>query len=805
MALVSIVVPVYNGAKYLERSLDSLINQTLQDIEIVVVNDGSVDNSIEIINEYAARDSRIKIIDFGLNKGLYEARVSGFEASFGEYLASLDCDDYYALDAIEVMYREALKNDADVVSGDLFLVNNSGIYRDTWFSKPKDKILIDGEILTYIWRDRGNWSMCAKLIRKDVFFRCAFDFPRDKHWIHSEDLFQFSVIAYYSKKLVYLKNVKYFYYHDIGDNSMARGDIKKDIKRINDSCEIFSTLFKFIKKKRIDNIYSDYLQIQVHKLFNSLILYDFNYDNDLRSKMICYWINTLGPLSISKEFYSYKSSNISFLYLNYKDKDADKIQTIGMFYHKLYDGGIERVISVLSFLFNSKGYKVVIFTDEDSNEKDYPTHKNIKRVVLPLDLKNRYKVWKEAIEEYAIDLIIHNAWLSQEIRYDSLFIKFLGVKLIIICHGIFTSTCWNIGRISYLLNQISYMKISDFVITLSKTDRMFYRYMGIKNVRYIPNPVTFDVSRVSGLRDKTIIWLSRFDIKQKRPLLALEAFSEVLKEVPDARLLIVGSGINEYENNIIHNRIKELEISDYCLLTGFQNDVSRYILQSSVHIMTSVYEGFPMVLGEMKAHGVPTVMFDLPYLEIIRGGLGVVKVSDGDVASLSNALIKVLSDYEYRKKLGKDALESLRIFIDYDIVDSWKEVFDSITFRVKSKFLMSEIEEESGKVIDELIRYMEYSEINCQGFVHIDYSILIGKYENVFENALPYFFSIVILGKYIRIRIFGISITIKNKNNVDKPVIITSSNILRMIFSIRISRGFFVFRLLGFKISLKLR
>ena len=114
MPAVSIVIPVYNIGKYLEKCLDSVVAQTFPDIEIIVVNDGSTDNSPEIIAQYADKDSRIVVIDKS-NEGLAYARKSGIEAARGTYIYHLDGDDYLELDAIELLYRKAKEEDADMV------------------------------------------------------------------------------------------------------------------------------------------------------------------------------------------------------------------------------------------------------------------------------------------------------------------------------------------------------------------------------------------------------------------------------------------------------------------------------------------------------------------------------------------------------------------------------------------------------------------------------------------------------------------------------------------------------------------
>ncbi len=114
MPKVSVIIPVYNVEQYLKRCLDSVFNQTLKDIEIICVNDGSTDNSLKILEEYAKNDKRIKIYN-QLNKGVGAARNLALAKTGGEYICFIGSDDEYSLNTVEKVYKIAKSNDAEVV------------------------------------------------------------------------------------------------------------------------------------------------------------------------------------------------------------------------------------------------------------------------------------------------------------------------------------------------------------------------------------------------------------------------------------------------------------------------------------------------------------------------------------------------------------------------------------------------------------------------------------------------------------------------------------------------------------------
>lgn len=113
---VSVIIPVYNVERYLHQCLESVVSQTLNDIEIIIVNDGSTDNSLEIINRFAQKDNRIKVISQE-NGGYAKAVNKGLSIACGEYIAEIDSDDYINLNMYSKLYDIAIKNDIDIVAG----------------------------------------------------------------------------------------------------------------------------------------------------------------------------------------------------------------------------------------------------------------------------------------------------------------------------------------------------------------------------------------------------------------------------------------------------------------------------------------------------------------------------------------------------------------------------------------------------------------------------------------------------------------------------------------------------------------
>ena len=155
MAEFSIIIPVYNVAKYLKQSLDSVINQTFTDVEIICVNDGSTDESLSILNDYASKDSRFVIISQA-NQGQGVARNNAIKIAKGKYLLFLDPDDWLDLNAVQTLADKFNETDADVIQFNYSeYIEKTGKVRSVDFAKLlKKKCKYDvSKLGFYSWKN----------------------------------------------------------------------------------------------------------------------------------------------------------------------------------------------------------------------------------------------------------------------------------------------------------------------------------------------------------------------------------------------------------------------------------------------------------------------------------------------------------------------------------------------------------------------------------------------------------------------------------------------------------------------------
>ena len=281
---VSVIVPVYNVEKYLKDCLNSVINQTLEDIEIICVNDGSTDNSLAILEDYAKKDSRIKIIN-QKNKGSSGARNTGMKYVQGEYVLFLDSDDWLNADALSELYWSHLDDNLDMLffqTVDYY--EEDGRYELNQFGgMTAIDDSFEGKIFNY--KDVASiifkipHSAFNKLYSTSFLQRINASFPEG---INYEDLAFFYDVFLKAERVSILKKELLFY--RIRENSISTSggeksfDIFKSLKLVNNSLKNIKII--------VNNYLQDYLMFIIVNLKFVFVRLKDEYKNDYFKSML---------------------------------------------------------------------------------------------------------------------------------------------------------------------------------------------------------------------------------------------------------------------------------------------------------------------------------------------------------------------------------------------------------------------------------------------------------------------------------------------------------------------------------------
>ena len=262
--LVSIIVPVYNMSLYLKKCLDSICGQTLEQIEIICVNDGSTDNSLDILKEYAKKDKRIIVVSQE-NQGLSAARNTGLDIARGEYIGFVDSDDYISKDMYLYLYNDIRKNDADIAICSYYIKYDDSViviikHDDCVIDNEKDyikELLKDDYIQNYVW---------TRLYKRELFDDVRFQIGKvyEDVYLSCDLLGKVNKICYINKPL---------YYYCIRDNSISR---TFKISTAKDSVSA-----SFLRYCRIKEIYPELLRETIYStlIWLSIMKLSFKYED----------------------------------------------------------------------------------------------------------------------------------------------------------------------------------------------------------------------------------------------------------------------------------------------------------------------------------------------------------------------------------------------------------------------------------------------------------------------------------------------------------------------------------------------
>jgi len=254
MEKISIIIPIYNSELYLKRCLDSIINQTYSNLEIILVNDGSIDNSYQLCLDYPKKDNRIKVFN-QKNQGAGVARNLGLKNSTGDYITFIDSDDYIENDYIEYLYNLLVKNDCDIAVTSFLECK-----------KEKVKVInrdIGLKMLANFQIEFAPWGkLYKKSIIKDVMF------SKTKNY---EDIVFVGKAFFNSRKIVVSNQKKYHYVKR--ENSQSTMPFNKtEFDRVKNSYE----LYQFISKnnKTLSKLYKLYYYANCIGCINKMIVSD---------------------------------------------------------------------------------------------------------------------------------------------------------------------------------------------------------------------------------------------------------------------------------------------------------------------------------------------------------------------------------------------------------------------------------------------------------------------------------------------------------------------------------------------------
>jgi glycosyltransferase involved in cell wall biosynthesis len=679
--LVSIVIPVYNGANYLREAIESALAQTYANTEVVVVNDGSRDNgqTRAVARSYG---DRIRYFEKP-NGGVATALNHGVSQMRGQYFSWLSHDDLYRPDKIERQIQALAGKPAGTIAYcDFSIIDAAGQVQD-----PHKAVSPKGEqgMRAMLALGRECVHGCGLLIPATLFETVG-RFDPAKRYTQDYDLwFRFAEHASFvhvAEPLVRSRQ------HEAQDSRVKAAGCTLEADRMHgrmlrtvSSAEIErfcgKSLELLVESQRI-YANAGYVQTAAQLLRHLARLAGkpnnaaWSVVGDLVREQVLR-IQTPADTAGAWE---------QLVPLVACEKDRPRI----LIYSSVWiRGGLERVMSIVMEQLKER-YSVVLVSGRGEGESGYPLPADVTH--LQLAARDMTQI-AERVTTLAVlldvDLVVGNPNISVGFLEIYRLLKELDIKSIACNHYQFFLPYSHPWLFPVIEKRMAALRDADVVTWPTHYSTNVYA-QAASNAACMPNPCTFEPPAAAAtLAGKTILCVGRWNDAVKRFDRVLEVFAAVLADHPEAELVVVGSydlslPVPGRPSQCYRELLQSLEIPAANIrFLGEQEHVEDFYASASVLLLTSESEGFGMVLTEAGSFGLPCALFDVPGLDdIISDGENGFRVPQGDVAELAAKVSSLLHDPTLRARMGTRARELVERFGRHEISQRFESLVETV-------------------------------------------------------------------------------------------------------------------------------
>lgn len=691
---VSIIVPNYNNAQYLMQSINSLIYQTLEDIEIIIIDDASTDDSITILRDFAKQDSRIKLVEFENNQSQHMAKKAGVAISTGAYVMFLDPDDHYNPDACSVAYAKASQG-FDIV------IFNADIVSPEWANPVDERHMAnylksgaEGEIIgdniveaLYVKREycRSLWN---KIYDGDMCRR-VFHQLQDGYFRYGEDLYEALALAIEAKSAAKINNILYIYRTRVGISTPTES------RYATESSLSLLKIIEPVKKLLVESGNMHLYDLFLDKYFINQAIDNWLkfVPNTMCAEVFIALANVIGIVDLLCRLKQYGSNHYvkiaeKYAYFAETTKAPASIRAIGILYTFLGDGGAERVIKTLIEYLVVCGYEVILFLYESS-----PSDINLPEQVKIHYLNNfsgdsasnreHLQALDNALRRNPVDVLFHHALFSFEVFWQLALIKYRGIPIIFFAHSSFCSKLID-PKFAYVHHHIvAALKCADKVCVLSRLDELYYRIRNI-DAKYIANPVRLvpelqDAGLSFKERSQYIIVVGRLSANLKNVHDCLLVLRELITVRPWIKMLFIGSFTDDKSRRDFTSLVHDYKLVNNVEVTGWLLNSTDVINKAAVMLSCSYIDAFSLAIAEALGRGIPCVIYDLN-IAPAENNPAVIKVPQGAFAQAAFEILKLLSNESRWSELSNIARSKSIEFseqIYFENIDSLLDSFAS--------------------------------------------------------------------------------------------------------------------------------
>ncbi|MBV0894066.1 glycosyltransferase [Microbacterium sp. NC79] len=676
-------MPLFNDEKTLASSLQSAVSQTLRDIEIICVDDASTDGTVRVIEEFVARDSRVRLVRHKRNGSAWQARRTGIHAANADYVLFLDGDDELAPDAALRTRAEAQATDADLVGFGVTVLDKDGRRGGSYEGRlqPRHRRL-DGEaVLAGLFPiDMPAQGQLWRYLFRTTVLRDAYArLPQDLVLPRVNDLPLMFLVAAVADRYVSIDDKLYRYHFGRGGSGQNVDSIERAefyasairsidiarpaVEKLAESPRASSQLRAAYESARLSLV--GYVGSQLLEKSESAViasalqhLHTLVSATDLIRGMAKFYPGSLPKLKA---------------HTPWQPLVGEPVRSIMLATSSLRTGGVTAVIASQARYLREAGYRVTVVARSQGTDRAAIPDSVTFRELTKNDLMGKLSEWAEICREQQIDVVIdHQVLYTQYWPEFALIAKAEGAATIGWLHNFVGRPIYDgtqqLTRIEEHSNTLAQL------VVLSPLDVAYFKLRGVDHVAYVPNPPSslllnaVSVAKIPPTGTLNLVWWGRLEERTKQ-VSELIAVGTHLRDLGvDFQLNVIGPDWEDFTAKKFNALARGAGVGSRVRALGPRHGASllREIDKAHAFVSTSIIEGYQLTIAEAQARGLPVFMYELPWLTLVQNNDGVIAVRQGDAGMLASKISNLLSNAAYYDALSRASLDAAQRATDYD-------------------------------------------------------------------------------------------------------------------------------------------
>ena len=689
---VSIVVPVFNDEEHVASALDSCLAQTLGEIEVIVVDDASTDETAAIVERYAASDDRIRLIQLDSNMTAFHARRVGIAASTAPFVLFLDGDDLLVPECAATGLALAHDRSADVVGFGCQVIRADGSTgsRHEAGMQPKHEELRGIEIVRTLFPVgvTAQGQLWRYLFDRELLVAAYSSLPDSLKLVRVNDLPIAFLALMRARKYVSTRKVLYRYFFQRGASGHRVSDLDDYLFNAS-AIDSIDAIAASVAQEAVANLEGELLARTYDSVRLSVVGRVLDYvrdiaDDDLRMVCLNLLRERVGLAALASACADFCEKALPMLASIASPAPLSRsTRHVLLRTGNLGTGGVQGVLVSQAEYLVDAGFNVTIAVDASPDtEFDLPAGVDLKQI-LGDSRGQKLASFVELCRSENVDVIIdHHILYNERWPFFALAASEYGIPTIGWLHNFALRPVLDGSTRTSFLDR--YLPTLAMTVVLSESDVAYWKLLGLDNVAYLPNPASpFLKSLPTQLGPRPtptgpleIVWWGRLQqsTKQVRDLIEIGAH---LRDLDISfRLTIIGPDSTDLRAAQLREDARAWGIEDSVVTPGplHHERLVDAISHAHVYVSTSAIEGYPLTLVEAQTLGLPLVMYDLPWLATLRDNSGIVSVEQGDRRAAALALAALATDGAYYAELSEASLTAARAAVSHDFARLYSDL-----------------------------------------------------------------------------------------------------------------------------------